>query len=84
MRLRRLCVVRFMGSVFRTERVAGLPSLCGKDLVTESLGVTRPVVILGVVGDLRAAKECQYFLECWRLISRAGRLRTSSAVRDPS
>jgi hypothetical protein len=56
-RLRRLRVVRFVGSVFRTKCVAGLPSLFFEDLVAEPLGVVRPVVVLGVVGDLGAARD---------------------------
>jgi hypothetical protein len=51
-RLRGLRVVRLVGSVLSTKSVARFPSLLLKNLVTESLGVVRPVGVLRVVGDL--------------------------------
>lgn len=63
MRLRCLGVVGFMGSVSGAESVARFPSLCGKNLVTEALGVVRPGGVLWVVGDLGAAVLLSVFAE---------------------
>jgi hypothetical protein len=44
-----------VGGVFGTKSVSSLPSLCGKNLVTEALGVVCPGRVLGVIGDFGAA-----------------------------
>lgn len=44
--------MRLVGGVFGAERITGLPSLCGKNLMTEALGIVRPGGVLRVVGDL--------------------------------
>lgn len=50
-------VVGGVGGIFGAERVTLLPALRGQYAMTETGGVVRPVVVVGIVGDLGSTAE---------------------------
>lgn len=46
-----------VGGIFGAERVTLLPALRGQYAMTETGGVVRPVVVVGIVGDLGSTAE---------------------------